>query len=258
MSIIEDVIRFIKDLLKGFRGGKPKPSRKEILQRHNRNFETSAPKKIYSPPVEDAVDVEKNIPVETPQKKIPDKFVIDIKDNLDFENFLAKLKNLRAFDEFLEETPLEWANVGLDRVRGALKKIPPNPDFTDDELNFKLAKRTREVTEHMLKIFQDSIVSRDLNENSRTKLKNLVEEYLDSVGVDKEIFNAGDSFDSWAKLGMTNSFLAIRTDNPDLGNKLVEVEIQPRVIYYVGETGNVDKLTFGGMCKVYKFVKPES
>ena len=241
---IKFIIDFIKKLLNRLCGGKPKRSGKEILKSHGRQTTTYMPPKIYSPPVE--VEVTEKISVEPPQEK----FVIDIKDSASLENFLRKLNNLKTFEEFL---PLQWVSVRLERVRSALKKISPNPNFDDDELNFKLAKTVRDVAENMLDIFQNSNSSRDLNDISRKRLKNLVENYLENIGVEKENFSQGDSFDDWAKLNMINSFDTITTDNPALNGKIAEVEIQPHVIYYIGDAGDVEKINFGGLCKVYKF-----
>ena len=249
MSILKDLL---KRLRKFFFGYEEKPSRKKLLSKNRQKFETSAPKKIYEPPIE----VAEKIPEKSPIDNFSDKFIIDIKDGADLKIFLDKLNDLRDFEKFLFEMPWQWVNVRLGRVRNILKKISPNQNFDDDELNSKLANNVRAVAQNMLDIFQNSTSSRDLNEDSRKNLKSLVENYLEKIGVDKIIFKQGDSFDDWAKLNMPLSFLIIETDNSDLAAKIANIEIQPHVIYYRGDTGDVDKINFGGLCKVYKF-KPK-
>ena len=246
-----DIFKRVKNLINRLRG-KPKRTPRKILQSHNRNFETYAPQKISTPNVE--VDVVEDIPVEveSPHEDFQNKFVIDIKDSAAWENFIGKLNDLHGFKEFLFETPLQWVNVRLDRVRDVLKNLSTPTDFTDDELNFKLAKNVRKVAENMLEILQNTSTTKNLDENSRKKLRNLVEKYLEKIGVDKKNFQRGDSFADWAKLSMQNSFQLIVTDDPDLIGKIVDVDIQPHVIYYVGETGDVEKLIFGGLCTAYK------
>lgn len=255
MDILENIFNYVKELLNRLRG-KPKRKPREILQSHNRRVE------IYTPPIES--DVVENIPAEPSHEDFQDNFqdnfqdefqnklVIDIKDVEAWENFVGKLNDLRGFEEFLFEMPLQWLNVQINRVRETLKKLSMPNDFSDDELNFNLAKKVRDVTEFMLVIWQSSTTSKDLDENSRVRLKNLVEQYIEKIGVDKENFQPGDSFDDWAKLNMSNSFNQIATTDITAVGKIASVTIQPHVIYYIGENGDVEKIIFGGYCTTYK------
>lgn len=251
-----DIFKRIKNLINRLRG-KPKRTPRKILQSHNRRVET------YTPPVEidtPPVDVVENISVETShedfhedfQDKFQDKLVIDIKNVEDWENFVSKLNDLRGFEEFLFDKPLQWLSVQISRVRETLKKLSTPNDFSDDELNFNLAKKVRDVTEFMLNIWQSSTSAKDLDENSRAQLKNLVEQYIEKIGVDKENFQPGDSFDDWAKLNMSSSFNQIATTDITAVGKIASVTIQPHIIYYIGENGEVEKIIFGGYCTTYK------
>ena len=249
-----DIFKYVKNLLNRLRG-KPKRTPRKILQSHNRRAEISTPPvEISTPPVE--IDVVENVPAETSHEDFQDEFqnklVIDIKNVEDWENFIGKLNDLRGFEEFLFDKPLQWLSVQINRVREVLKKLSTPTDFSDDELNFNLAKKVRNVTEFMLDIWQSSISAKDLDENSRVRLKNLVEKYIEKIGVDTENFQPGDSFDDWAKLNMSNSFNQIATTDITAVGKIAEVLIQPHVIYYIGENGDVEKIIFGGYCTTYK------
>lgn len=245
-----DIFKRIKNLINRLRG-KPKRTSRQILQSHNRRVETyTPPVEINTPPVE--VDVVENIPVEPSYEDFHNKLVIDIKSVENWKNFIDKLNDLRDFEEFLFDKPLHWVTVQLNRVRDVVKNLSTPTDFSDDELNFKLAKKVRDVTEFMLNIWQSSTSAKDLDENSRAKLKNLVEQYVEKIGVDKENFQPGDSFDDWAKLNMSSSFNQIATTDITAVGKIASVTIQPHVIYYVGENGDVEKIIFGGYCTTYK------
>ncbi len=245
-----DIFKRIKNFLNRLRG-KPKRTPRQILQSHNRRVETYTPPVEINTPVE--VDVVENIPVEPSYEDFQDKLVIDIKSVEDWENFVGKLNDLRDFEKFLFDKPLHWVTVQLNRVRDVLKNLSTPTDFSDDELNFKLAKKVRDVTEFMLNIWQSCTSAKDLDENSRVRLKNLVEQYVEKIGVDKKNFQPGDSFDDWAKLNMAaGSFSQTATDDINLVGKIASVTIQPHVIYYVGENGDVEKIIFGGYCTTYK------
>ena len=240
--MIKRVMKFVKNLLNRLRG-KPKSARKKILQRYNQDV------KIYTPL---DFSVEEDIPAPPSKETYSDK-AINIKNTSDLEKLLIKLNNLNDFEEFQRKTPLQWVNVQLDRVRDVIKKLTLPQNFEDEELNFNVAKKVREISEIMLEIFQNSNSPTQLDEDSRSNLKNLVENYLKNVGVEKTIFNPGELYDDWASLNMQNSYQIISTNKRDLHGRIAEVEVQPHVIYYFGDTGDVERLIFGGICKAYKF-----
>lgn len=180
------------------------------------------------------------------------EFVLNIRDATDMEKYFARLSNLTPFTNFLQEMPFGWAIVRLENVCKILDKIRAMNDFDDEDFNFNLACKVRDIAAIMLEIFNDAKNSSSAAD-SRIRLQNLVEDYLSDIGLTKKIFTAGDSFDDWANLSMKNSLLMIATDKRELNSKIAAVEIQPHVINYRNEHGDTEQLTFGGLCKVYKF-----
>lgn len=210
---------------------RPPCSWREAVKKYNTPDFSSSPVIISTPP-----------PITVTSEEF---FVIDIHDATDMEKYLAKLQNLESFTAFLQETPLAWAKVRLDRVRRTLNKVREMNNFDDDEFNFNLARKVRDITSIMLDIFSDA--------KNSPRLRALVEEYLSSIGIERLEFNAGDSFDDWAALSMESPIELIITKDRTLNGTLKSVEIQPRVINYRNEHGEVDKFVFGGVCSVYKF-----
>ena len=204
------------------------------------------------------------VKIEMPQELTPDyppmpepqpapvAFVLDIRNESDMADYLRKLKNLRGFDNFRRNLLLNWLQTHLARVEKKLAGISSLRNF-DEDFNSKLANAVRGLSRHMLDIYRDAETSPHLNEGSRQQLRALVEEYLSSIGVEEKTFHVGDAFDDWADLGMENSYGQVSTSDRALDWKLAEIKIQPHVIRYRNENGETTDLTFGGMCRVYKF-----
>ena len=244
MSTVKEFLKKIqhlaKILLRRYRD-KPAYEYKKISKSP---VNVSAPKIIPSPSV---IEEKKFFPQITP------KPVIDVKNSYDWQAFFEKLNDLSDFDKFFAETNLSWLRVHLDRVRGVLKKMSMPSDFDNDDLNFELAKKVRDVSQHMLTIFRNAKGSTDLTDNLRKKLINLVEDYLKKNGVEKKIFKRGDSSEDWSALGIPDSIQTKQTENPDLAGTIAEVEVQPCSIgYIVNKNGDVEEIIFGGVCTIYK------
>ena len=233
---------WIKKLLERLRG--KKRSRKEILRAHNRAIKKSTPPQINKP-----IDSTISHEPPPPQEKILIGFVLDIKNAEDFGNYSAKLNNLRGFEEF---SSLSWLRVRLERINKNLSGLNAPEDF-DGEFNFKLAGKVRDVAKIMLEIYSYAKSSTNISEDSRRQLIGMVEDYLSTVGLTEKTFKVGDAFDDWADLNMQNSYEVISTNNHDLNGKIASIEIQPHIIFYRGEFGDIEQLTFGGSCRVYKF-----
>ncbi|MBR2773360.1 MAG: hypothetical protein IKD73_00010 [Selenomonadaceae bacterium] len=222
----------IKSLLERLRGKKRSP--KEILQRHRQQTK-SEPQQI------------KPLPEPTAP---PPVFVLDIKDEYAMNTYLAHLRNLTAFESFLS---LPWLRTRLDRVNKIIAALDSWDDFANEEFNFKLACKVREIALNMLSVYRDAKTTSSLNESSRESLRGAVEDYLAATGLTKKIFNVGDAFDEWADLGMKDSYEMTYTDKRILSATIAAIEVQPHIISYRGESGTPEQLIFGGSCRVYKF-----
>lgn len=228
----------IKNLLNRLRGKKRSP--KEILQRHMQQIKSeppptnSVPEQMQPTPIENSSEV----------------FVLDIKNEADMQNYLARLKNLAVFEKFLS---LPWFRTRLDRAKKILTTLESWNDFANEEFNFKLAKKVCAIAGNMLNNYRDAKTAATLDETSRENLRADVEDYLASIGLTKKIFNVGDAFDEWADLGMEESYEVTYTDNRALNAMIAVVEIQPHIIFYRGESDEPEQLIFGGSCRVYKF-----
>ena len=115
-------------------------------------------------------------------------------------------------------------------------------DFANEEFNFKLAGKVRDVTSNMLSVHRDAKTASSLNEN-----------YLAAIGLTKKIFSVGDAFDDWADLGMKDSYEVTYTNDRALSATIAAIEVQPHIISYHDESGEPEQLIFGDSCRVYKF-----
>lgn len=230
----------LEKLLERLRGKKRSP--KEILQRHRRQ-----PKPEPPPPMINLFYE----PTEPPP--VESSFVLDIKDANDMKAYLSRLKNLTAFEEFLSRSPLTWLRTRLDRVNKILVALDSWNDFANEEFNFKLAGKVRDIALNMLSVYRDAKTTSSLDEGSRESLRAAVDDYLAAIGLTKKVFSVGDAFDDWADLGMKESPKVTYTDNRTLSATIAAVEVQPHIICYRGESGEPEQLIFGGSCLVYKF-----
>ena len=216
--------------------GRPKRSSKEILQSHGLQVQPT------QPPVNSS----------TATVESPAEFVLDIADDFALENYMLKLKNLSGFEPFDSQPSLNWLRIRLDRVTKELRTLNEPPAF-DEDFNFELAKKVRKISANMLDIFRDAKTSTQLDELSRAELTDLVEEYLSGLGVTKKFFHVGDDYTDWADLGMPNSYELIPTTERKKASTIAAIEIQPHEIRYRNENGEIERIIFGGFCKVYTF-----
>ena len=249
MGLLDDLFRRIVKLIERLLGHK-RPSPREVLQRHGRQVQTPQPSQqptrqppTNNPPYQTPIEP----PIEPPT---PEDFVLDINDAEALKRYVSKLEDLSAFERF--KSSLGWLSTHLDRVTKELRKLDTPPDF-DEDFNFKLAKKVRDISKHMLNIFRDAKSSGALDERTRIELTALVEDYLANIGVTKKIFHVGDNSNAWANLGMEASLELIATRDRDKDSTIAAIEVYPHEIRYRNENGDVDQMTFGGLCKVYKF-----
>lgn len=228
MNLFSNAKKVIEKIL-----GRPKQKPRAILQSYGRkNFD----EEISTPPP----TVDENF------------FVLDIKNETELKIYLVKLKSLYGFEKFYAEPSLNWLRVRMDRVTKKLDSLNTRHDF-DEDFNFKLARKVRNIADKMLDIFRDAKTSPQLDENSRTELTTLVEDYLSEIGLTKKIFHVGDDYTDWATLGMENSYELISTTDPAKASTIAAIEIQPHELHYLNtENGDIESFIFGGSCKVYK------
>ena len=134
----------IKNLLERLRGKKRSP--KEILQYHRRQTTYEPPQQIkpLSEPTEPLPMINSFYEPEEPTTQ-ESPFVLDIKDASDMKAYLARLKNLTAFEKFLSRSPLPWLRTQLDRVNKIIAALDSWDDFTNEEFNFNLARKVSDV-----------------------------------------------------------------------------------------------------------------
>ena len=223
-----------ENLLRRLRGEKRTPQ--EILKYHRQ--QNSAPsQETYQPPRET---------YSPPPPERVENF-LSISNGAEFDEYLSRLKNISALNEFTGEA---WVRTYLNRAAKNLSEIAAMNDFENDDFNFNLAKKVRAVSKHLLTIYRDARNSTSLDKNFRQNLMNAVENYLAEIGVEKKIFRSGDAFEDWADY----SYGIINTADRALGSKIADVEVQPHMIFYLDDRGEVSELIFGGYCTFYQFV----
>ena len=241
----------IKNLLERLRGKKRSP--KEILQyRRQTKPEPPPPIKPLPEPPEPPPMINSFYEPEEPSTQ-ESSFVIDIKGATDMKAYLARLKNMTTFEKFLSRSPLLWLKTRLDRVNKILAELDSWNDFANEEFNFKLACKVRDIALNMLIVYRDAKTTSSLDKSSRESLRAMVEDYLAAIGLTKKLFSVGDAFDEWADLGMKESYEMTYTKDRALSATIASVEVQPHIICYRGESGEPEQLIFGGSCRVYKF-----
>lgn len=236
--------------------GRPKRSPQKIMQNYGRkNFDDESPNQTTVDEFEPDFNQISNPPTQSNVNEPPpveeNFFVLDIQNEAELEIYLVKLKSLYGFEKFYAVPSLNWLRVRMDRVTKELNALNTRRDF-DEDFNFELAKKVRNIAATMLDIFRDAKISTQLDEFSRRQLTTLVENYLSEIGLTKKIFHVGDDYTDWANLGMKNSYELISTTDPAKASTIAAIEIQPHELRFRNtENGDIEKFTFGGSCKVY-------
>ena len=66
-------------------------------------------------------------------------------------------------------------------------------------------------------------------------------------------FKAGDNYEKWAELGMSENVMMEHTEDKSKHETLCEIYVQPHYFKYIDEYGQLKQRIFGGNCSVYVF-----
>ena len=195
-------------------------------------------------------------PVTPPPPTEEKEFVWEIRSQEDWNKYKIKLQNLDKLKNFSAEHSENFKWFKIDKFENDLNNFQPE-EF--DEYT------TGKVVTETVKIFKRLMVALDScdreiknpkkNSAEAENLKNLIEEYLQKVGVKTMNFKSGDDYDDWADLGMDVNVLTENTEDENKHNKLKEIYVQPHFLYFADEHGQKEKRIFGGSCAVYVFEK---
>ena len=246
MSLIKSIGRAIMDglnsflnLLFGKSGRKPPKSTKsveatrEVIKRLEETKKTPAP----PPP---------------PKQILP----LKIRSERDWNDFEKKLYKLDKFEQFVAKNSADWKwfAKSLDKVKKDISKMTPQnfDEYTTEEVVT--------ATVNMSKKFLAALDSCGRTIKNPTKdstdakeLSKLIAEHLLELGIRPMNFKAGDDYEEWADLGMSETPIIESTNDRKKHNILKEIYVQPHFINYLDEHDKEVRRVFGGLCATYAF-----
>ena len=181
---------------------------------------------------------------------------LQIRSEREWKDFEKKLCKLDKFERFVAKNSADWKwfAKSLDKVKKDISKMTPT------EFDEYTTETVVTATVNMSKKFIAALDSCSRTIKNPTKdstaaqeLYNLIEEYLSELGICPMDFKAGDAYEKWADLGMSEMPIIEGTTDKSKHNKLKEIYIQPHFIYYLDEHDKKARRVFGGSCATYAF-----
>ncbi|MBR4152759.1 MAG: hypothetical protein IKT98_07355 [Selenomonadaceae bacterium] len=212
-------------------GRKPTPSTREVLK----ELETA-----------------KKIPA-TPPSPVSIK-PLKIRSEQDWNDYFKKLSGLDALDKFAEKNSADWKWFvkSLDKVKKDISKMTFN-EF-DEYTTEAVVTATVGMSKKFIAALDScgrTIKNPSKDSTAAQELYNLIEKYLLGLGIRSMNFKAGDDFEKWADLELSEPPIIESTFDRRKHNTLKEIYVQPHYIDYIDEHDKKAQRVFGGQCAVY-------
>ena len=193
-----------------------------------------------------------------PAKKIPPveekEIIVEIRNLDDWNKYKSRLEKIDKLKNFVaaQGENLKWFKI--HKFEDDLNNFQPS-EF-DNYTTEKVVNKTAGILQRFMAALDScnrEIKNPTKNSAVSQELKNLIEEYLKSVGVNAMNFKPGDNYDDWADLGMEELPITKKTKYIEKHNTLKEIYVQPHFLYFVNENEQKERRIFGGTCSVYVF-----
>ena len=193
--------------------------------------------------------------ISTPKKNVEQEIILKISDKNSLDDYKKRLQNLEKLKNFSAEHVGKFKWFKIDKIEADIKKLKMPEEF-DEYTTGKIVNATIKIFKKFMSALDScdrEIKNPAKNSADSQELKNLIEEYLKSVGVNAMNFKPGDNYDDWADLGMEELPITKKTKYIEKHNTLKEIYVQPHFLYFVNENEQKERRIFGGTCSVYVF-----
>lgn len=187
--------------------------------------------------------------------------VICIRDENDLDNYKEKVKNVSTITDFLMNNNfgkqyVKYIYQYVDRVNKVFQKIDEIDEETTDIVVNKIVKL---VKNNLLSYLKGCYLGMHGNNSEEQKVfyqkfANIIEQYLQSIGIYEKKINIGISIKEDDIIDMFQ-LITKPTNDENLINKINEIELQPHYIKFINEDDEEDFYYIEGLCVV--FVKQE-
>lgn len=187
--------------------------------------------------------------------------VICIRDENDLNNYKEEVKNVSTITDFLIDNNfgkqyVKYIYQYVERVDKVFQKIDEIDEETTDIIVSKIVKLVKNNLLSYLKGCYLGIHGNNSEEQKvfYQKFANIIEQYLQSIGIYEKKINIGISIKEDDIIDMFQ-LITKPTNDESLINKINEIELQPHYIKFINEEDEEDFYYIEGLCVV--FVKQE-
>lgn len=187
--------------------------------------------------------------------------VIRIRNENDLDNYKEEVKNVSTITDFLIDNNfgkqyVKYIYQYVERVDKVFQKIDEIDEETTDIIVSKIVKLVKNNLLSYLKGCYLGIHGNNSEEQKvfYQKFANIIEQYLQSIGIYEKKINIGISIKEDDIIDMFQ-LITKPTNDESLINKINEIELQPHYIKFINEEDEEDFYYIEGLCVV--FVKQE-
>ena len=184
----------------------------------------------------------------------PEQKILKISSQQDFDAYKLKLQDLTALKNFVDRQGDKFKWLKVDKIEADVNNFAP-PEF-DNYATGKVVDNVVKIAKRFMGALDScerEIKNPQKDSSAAVELKNLIEKYLQGVGIFTLNFKVGDDYSGWADLGMDGEVFTVPAGERRLHNKLKDIFVLPHYIDFENEHGAKDRRIFGGTCVVYVF-----
>ena len=271
-KVLEEILKSLKRVWRNIEGlindlhrksgrktySKPKTvARKELLN----DLETESQKMPSIPTLPPTIPTETTeIPESQESPEPPQIYPLNLNGVSGEQSWLEhknNMQNLKKIDDFIDENQneYEWFGNTIKKIKNDIQKMG-DPETFDQYTTEKAADYTVKIARRFTGAIDSCnrvLKNPNKDPNKAKELKSLIEEYLSNIGVESMHFKAGDNYEKWAELGMSENVMMEYTEDKSKHETLCEIYVQPHYFKYIDEYGQLKQRIFGGNCSVYVF-----
>ena len=181
---------------------------------------------------------------------------LNIRDENSWLKYKSRLKDIGKLKLFAEKNPVEFKTLAskLKKIETAIEKITPDEfdEYTTETITDKTIEAVKEFID-VLDTCRRKIKNPSKDSTAAQELYTLIEEYLSRCGIRSMNFKAGDDYNTWADLSMSEMPMTEKTFDSRKHNSLKEVYVQPHYIEFINEHDKKVRRVFGGRCVAYAY-----
>lgn len=183
--------------------------------------------------------------------------VICIRNENDLDNYKKEVKNVSIITNFLMNNNLgrqyvRYMDQYVERVKKEFQKIGEINEETTDIIAKKVVKLVKNNLLSYLKGCYLGMYGNNSEEQKvfYQKFANIIEQYLQSIGIYEKKINIGISIKEDGIIDMFQ-FIKKPTNDESLVDKINEIEIQPHYIKFINEDEEEASYYIEGLCVIF-------